>query len=145
MIGSYLRLAKLKTNKKKNFPSTHLTASADNSVLRLEQLLTHKTHQQVRLEDQTKHTHICLDRMSNNEERQTNIERLRQAALNAASKNLSTSISSETKNLSAKDRLLQKALEINGLSMADYKKDEPKKQSYTLNTEIGRASCRERV
>lgn len=84
--------------------------------------------------EDTKHTHICLDRMSNNEERQTNIERLRQAALNAASKNLSTSISSETKNLSAKDRLLQKALEINGLSMADYKKDEPKKQSYTLNT-----------
>lgn len=71
--------------------------------------------------------------MSNNEERQTNIERLRQAALNAASKNLSTSITSETKNLSAKDRLLQKALEINGLSMADYKKDEAKKQSYTLN------------
>lgn len=73
-------------------------------------------------------------RMSNNEERQTNIERLRQAALNAASKNLSTSISSESKNLSAKDRLLQKALEFNNLSMADYKKDEVKKQSYNLNT-----------
>ncbi|KAL6931865.1 uncharacterized protein HGUI_03573 [Hanseniaspora guilliermondii] len=72
--------------------------------------------------------------MSNNEERQTNIERLRQAALNAASKNLSTSISSESKNLSAKDRLLQKALEFNNLSMADYKKDEVKKQSYNLNT-----------